>query len=459
MFGWFRSKREATFDPAWESILERNVWQYRHLHAAQRIQMHEVVARMVARKNWEGGAGLKLADEALVTVSGAAALLTLGADEPFDFPHLRTIIVYASSYRAEPRSLGGSSDPIFGGIDFQGEARLGEAWHGGPVVLSWRDVLQTARKRGDGDNLVLHEFAHHLDGLDGPIDGVPFIPDRDERRSWYAVSDAEYQRLVGQASRDEATLLDHYGATNRAEFFAVATECFFEQPHAMRDHHSELYEALSRYYRQSPAEWLPLPAPPANGSRDQRSTDRLTVNLAGLGFEGADAEFARGYELLGVGDLEGAIAALSRAIELDCDDAEAFELRAQARIRLGDMRGVLADAGRAIALAPDNMSARLLYAEAAVDLGRDREAEPHVKKALRADRRDPDALYLDGLLRHRRGDHRGAERSLRSLVVGDNSRADSHSLYADVCESLGQPDKAALHRRRAELLDPETFGR
>ncbi len=104
-------------------------------------------------------------------------------------------------------------------------------------------------------NVVLHEFAHYLDGLDGSFDGTPPL-DRPLEKTWYRVTEAEYLRLVGSARRGEATLLNHYGATSRAEFFAIATECFFEQPRAMRERHPELYGVLREFYRQDPAQWL-----------------------------------------------------------------------------------------------------------------------------------------------------------------------------------------------------------
>ena len=100
-------------------------------------------------------------------------------------------------------------------------------------------------------------FAHYLDGLDGDVDGTPPSAGREQEQTWYRVTEAEYRRLVGQARRKEVTLLDHYGASNRAEFFAVASECFFEQPQAMRREHEELYGVLRDFYRQDPAQWLP----------------------------------------------------------------------------------------------------------------------------------------------------------------------------------------------------------
>jgi Mlc titration factor MtfA (ptsG expression regulator) len=115
--------------------------------------------------------------------------------------------------------------------------------------------LKKGRGLADGNNLVLHEFSHHLDGLDGGMDGTPPLGSRQEYRSWERVTDAEYRRLVHMADRGRPTLLDSYGAESKAEFFAVATECFFEQSRELARRHPALYEVLRRFYRLDPAEW------------------------------------------------------------------------------------------------------------------------------------------------------------------------------------------------------------
>jgi Mlc titration factor MtfA (ptsG expression regulator) len=131
--------------------------------------------------------------------------------------------------------------------------RLGEAWHHGPIILSWPEVLAGARHDGDGTNVVLHEFAHYLDSQDHDFNGTPPLDDREQYRTWHDVMTAEYDRLVRKAERGVPTLLDQYGATNEAEFFAVATECFFEQPVKMAERYARLYDVLRQYYRQDPA--------------------------------------------------------------------------------------------------------------------------------------------------------------------------------------------------------------
>ena len=147
--------------------------------------------------------------------------------------------------------LGASRDP-----------RLGEAWQHGPIVLSWAEIVGDEKRR-PGNNLVIHEFAHHIDSLDGDVDGSPPLVNRQQGRDWYRVSEAEFARLRGDAASGQATLLDRYGATNRAEFFAVASECYFERPHSLRKRHPDLYQALVTIYRQDLASWLPDAVVPA----------------------------------------------------------------------------------------------------------------------------------------------------------------------------------------------------
>ena len=130
----------------------------------------------------------------------------------------------------------------------------GQAWQFGPILLSWREVLQN-NGRLDGNNVVIHEFAHHLDGLDGEMGGsIPFA-DHSKLDRWHKVSEREYRSLVAAANEDRPTLLNHYGAMNRAEFFAVASECFFELPSQLRQRHPELYDLLCEFYQTDPTQW------------------------------------------------------------------------------------------------------------------------------------------------------------------------------------------------------------
>jgi MtfA peptidase len=132
-------------------------------------------------------------------------------------------------------------------------ALLGEAHHGGPVVLAWDRVLRDGKRPQDGHNLVYHEFAHKLDMLDGSADGTPPLHDRAALARWSKTCESAFLALRQATAHGAAHELDSYGATNEAEFFAVATEHFFDRPRPLQQHLPELYEALKDFYRQDPA--------------------------------------------------------------------------------------------------------------------------------------------------------------------------------------------------------------
>ncbi|NRB27806.1 MAG: zinc-dependent peptidase, partial [Roseibacillus sp.] len=133
--------------------------------------------------------------------------------------------------------------------------RLGESWRNGSVVLSWQSVRQGSRNPEDGRNVVLHEFAHQLDQFDGRADGLPVLKSRGHYPEWAEAMQASYQKLRARVERGARTVLDDYGATNPAEFFAVATETFFEKPRQLMREHQGLYEQLKRFYGLDPLEW------------------------------------------------------------------------------------------------------------------------------------------------------------------------------------------------------------
>ena len=199
------------------------------------------------RSYFEGCGGLELTDEIKVTIAAQACLLLLHRETDY-YPRLITILVYPHAYVAK------SVEPIGGGVVLEGEtARLGEAWKDGVVVLSWDDVRQGASDLHDGHNVVLHEFAHQLDQQDGSADGAPILEHRSQYVTWARVLSDEYEQLRRDTEQGRKDVLDEYGATNPAEFFAVATECFFEKPIPLRRKHPQLYEELKAYYRQDPA--------------------------------------------------------------------------------------------------------------------------------------------------------------------------------------------------------------
>lgn len=201
----------------------------------ERDRLLRDVAVFVAEKHFIGAGGLEITEEMQVTIAAAAARLTLrlGLEAYAD---LTEIVVYPEAYRHP-------------GVD--GVAVLGEAHGWGTVVLSWRAVLDGLRNPGDGHDTAVHEFAHVLDRVDGAFDGAPALQASEHYRPWAAAMTRHYARLRARDRRLRKVLRD-YGATNEAEFFAVATEAFFERPARLRESAPELYEQLRAFYGVDP---------------------------------------------------------------------------------------------------------------------------------------------------------------------------------------------------------------
>jgi hypothetical protein len=232
---------------AWRAILERRVPYVARLTDADRSELFGKMQVFLAEKHFEGCGGLELTDEIRVTIAAQACILLLHRETEF-YPGLDSILVYPHAYVAPVRQRR-PDGTVFEGV----QPRLGESWVRGAVVLSWDDVVGGAADVNDGHNVVFHEFAHQLDNESGYGDGAPALPRRSMYVAWARVLGAEYAQLRDAIHRQRPTLLDPYGATNPAEFFAVATEVFFEKPEPLKRLHPELYEQLQRFYAQDPA--------------------------------------------------------------------------------------------------------------------------------------------------------------------------------------------------------------
>ncbi|MBD3237033.1 MAG: hypothetical protein GF330_10035 [Candidatus Eisenbacteria bacterium] len=252
MFGFFKRRRrkeirQQPFPPEWLEILEGNFPFYARLSPEDQRELRGLIQVFLAEKTFEGCGGLALTDEIRVTIAAQACLLLLHRKHD-DYPRLVTILVYPSAYVAR------HARPGPGGTVIEGpSARLGESWSRGVVVLAWDSVRRGAADIRDGHNVVFHEFAHELDREDGQAEGAPVLPRRSMYVAWARVLGEEYEKLQKAARRGRRSVLSHYGATNPAEFFAVATEAFFEKSRTLRRKHPELYEELKEFYRQDPA--------------------------------------------------------------------------------------------------------------------------------------------------------------------------------------------------------------
>jgi Mlc titration factor MtfA (ptsG expression regulator) len=251
-FRWFRERRRRRWqrqapDLQATTWLQR-LWFHSRLSDVERQRLVDIAKILVAEKNWEGCGGLSMRDEIRWTIAAQIAWMLLGLEHDY-FSHVPSILVYPDAYWAPEET----ATP--GGVILAGEAALeGQAWHRGPVILSWRDVRRGARGRNHGRNVVLHEFAHQLDMLNGSIvDGVPPLRSAAQVQRWLDVVEREQRALAHRCELRLPTVLDCYGAEAREEFFAVATEAFFQTPRPLRQRHNELYEMLVNYFGQDPA--------------------------------------------------------------------------------------------------------------------------------------------------------------------------------------------------------------
>ncbi len=233
----------------WPPIVERLVPLSRRLPDAERQRLLRLAQLFVRDVPMEGCGGLELTEEMRVTIAATACLLLLNLPYP-RFAALRRVLVYPDTF--VPVHLESRYNR---GIHFEASAELGEAWKDGIVVLSWTSVQSRDANAGEGRNVVLHEFAHVLDGEDGAFDGTPILESAEAVREWGRIFAAEFEREQDAMNHALEAALDPYAATNRAEFFAVATEAFFESAARLRERVPELYEQLRRFYRQDPASW------------------------------------------------------------------------------------------------------------------------------------------------------------------------------------------------------------
>jgi len=235
----------------WLAILEQNVAVYARLAADQKRQLVAAVQIIIAERPFEGLRGLEITEEVQVTIAGQAALLVLEGGGYY-FDRVGAIYVQPSSHHSRAyHDLGGAW------LVVEGVPLLGQAMDHSVVRLAWDAVLHGGRNATDGENVVLHEFAHHLDALDGAIDGIPPLARERQSRHWSETFDEELRVLRDWLRAGHETLLPEHAAENPAELFAYSTECFFEQPRELEEWHSALFECLLEFYKTDPRLWFP----------------------------------------------------------------------------------------------------------------------------------------------------------------------------------------------------------
>ncbi len=255
VLGFLKNRRRAQlrsqiFPEEWHAAIERSIAFFPRLSPNDQEELLGHVQVFLAEKGFEGCAGLIVSDEMRAVIAAQACLLLLHRKTDY-FPRLLTILLYPTAYTAQEKR------PVDQNVIWEGrEERLGETGERmRSLVLAWDAVTAGAADASDGRNVVFHEFAHQLDFEDYSSDGVPLLSSREQERSWGSVMRVEFASLQAADNTGIPTLLDRYGATNPAEFFAVAVEAFFERPKAMKNRHPQMYEQLQRYFKQDPKEY------------------------------------------------------------------------------------------------------------------------------------------------------------------------------------------------------------
>lgn len=245
-----RAELLATSMPGdWRRFLIANVPLFERLPDELKEQVEGHVQVLLDEVVFEGHNGLEMTDEIRVTIAGQAGFLLL--NQKGFFPDtLRSVIVYPGAYSAR------TVQPGVGGLHTESEQTvLGQSWDVGVVVLAWDNTRHSAANPNDGHNLVLHEFAHQLDQASGAADGTPVLRRRDRYAEWRRAMSKTYRDFLEDTDQGHKTVMDDYGATNPAEFFAVATETFFEKSRQLKKRRPELYDELCEYYRTDPLKW------------------------------------------------------------------------------------------------------------------------------------------------------------------------------------------------------------
>jgi len=241
--------RARPFPDAWREILRWRVPYFRRLPADLQLALKQHIQVFLDEKSFVGCGGLEINDVIRVTIAAQACLLLLNRKTDY-YPGLHEILVYPAAFEVPTRQVDAS-----GLVTEKKEGRVGESWARGQVVLSWHDTVEGAAAHEDGHNVVLHEFAHQLDQETGSANGAPILPSRRRYREWSSVFNAGYAQLQARLGVGEPSVLRAYAATSPGEFFAVATEVFFEQPAGLLQEYPALYEQLARYYRLDPLSW------------------------------------------------------------------------------------------------------------------------------------------------------------------------------------------------------------
>lgn len=241
---WIMGK---SFPEKWQLILEKEVPYYQKLSDRYREILKQRMMVFIEEKLFEGCGGLEITDKMKVIISAYACILIIEEKSDY-FPDLQTILVYPDDYVAQIHE-----EDDAGIITTGSESRKGESWTMGNIVLSWRDIEENIYDENNYQNLIFHEFAHQLDQHYGLTAGINLEGDVTQKNEWNETLAASYKDLRRKIKQRSRSVLDEYGASEPAEFFAVATEAFFENPIRLKKENSKLYKQLINFYKIDPA--------------------------------------------------------------------------------------------------------------------------------------------------------------------------------------------------------------
>jgi Mlc titration factor MtfA (ptsG expression regulator) len=250
---WREYKRSQVkrlpFKRQWRKIIQQRMPYFKKMPTHLQLQLKQHVQVFLSEKHFIGYNGIVISDEIRVTIAAQACLLLLNRKIDY-YPKLRAILVYPRAFLKNQQVANAD------GVHFtQNLALAGESWGFGKIVLSWQDTVNGACDPNDGQNVVIHEFAHQLDQENGPANGAPILRKDQSYDAWASIFSTEFNHLKRQADTRQQSIFDYYGATNPAEFFAVASEVFFEKSKELHHDHPQLYKQLSLYYGVDPTVW------------------------------------------------------------------------------------------------------------------------------------------------------------------------------------------------------------
>jgi Mlc titration factor MtfA (ptsG expression regulator)/Tfp pilus assembly protein PilF len=435
----------TSFTESWRPFVEANIFLFRLLPQEDQARLLERMEVFIESRFWEGCAGLEVTDEMRVTVAAQACLLVLGMHD-YHFDELKTVLLYPSGFLAR-------DEDEFGQERDRGHL-LGQAAHEGPVLLSWWHARWEGRRSSER-NLVLHEFAHKLAELGDPERGLPPFRTPELAHRWEDIVYEEFERLVEDVDYGRPTLLDPYGASNRPEFFAVATECFFLRSRELQERHPELYAFLSDCYQQDPAAWPWEAHPVGLTPQDEEEYARHEIEECSVAIhrhpDRIDSYLTRAGLYRDVGDYDNALADYTRALE---------QARPDDRAALHHQRGVtylwakrpaeaIVEFDEAIRLAPGFVSALCSRAAAHRALGEHRRALSDLNRALSLDPHDDGALVERARVHLALGKKDHALRDATRAMHLSPYNTDAYLVRAEVYESKGHHDKARADREEA----------